>query len=82
MQANAVRIHETGGPEVLSYEAIEVPDPGPGEALVRHQAIGLNFIDVYYRTGLYKAPGLPWRSGQDWWPSQRWQRFPRRHPCS
>lgn len=59
MQANSVRIHETGGPEVLKYEAIQLSDPGPGEALVRHHAIGLNFIDVYLRTGLYPLPGFP-----------------------
>ena len=59
MQANAVRIHETGGPEILRYEPVEVPDPGPGEALVRHHAIGLNYIDVYLRSGLYPLPALP-----------------------
>jgi NADPH:quinone reductase len=49
----AVRIHENGGPEVLRYEDIEVPEPGPEDIRVRHTAIGLNFIDVYERTGLY-----------------------------
>ena len=49
----AVRIHENGGPEVLRYEDIEVPEPGPEDVRVRHTAIGLNFIDVYERTGLY-----------------------------
>ena len=53
MQTNAMRIHEYGGPEVLSWEQVEVPEPGDGEALIRHTAIGLNFIDVYHRTGLY-----------------------------
>lgn len=52
---HAVRIHNHGGPEVLRWEAVEVGDPGPGEARVRHTAIGLNFIDVYERTGLYAA---------------------------
>ncbi len=56
----AVRIHAHGGPEVLSYEDVEIGVPGEGQALVRQTAIGLNFIDVYYRTGLYAAPeGLP-----------------------
>jgi NADPH:quinone reductase len=55
----AIRIHENGGPEVLRWEDIEVKDPGPGEALVRQTAVGLNFIDVYHRTGLYPVPGFP-----------------------
>jgi NADPH2:quinone reductase len=46
-------MHEYGGPEVLQYEEIELADPAPGEARVRHTAIGLNFIDTYHRTGLY-----------------------------
>jgi NADPH2:quinone reductase len=49
----AVRIHEFGGPEVLSYEDVEMPEPGPGEARVKLAASGVNFIDVYQRTGLY-----------------------------
>ena len=53
MKANAIRIHEFGGPDVLRWEEVEVPDPGEGEVQIRHSAIGLNFIDVYYRTGLY-----------------------------
>ena len=56
---HAVRIHETGGPDVLRWEPIEVADPGPGEALVRQTAIGLNYIDVYHRTGLYPVPARP-----------------------
>lgn len=56
MQVHAVRIHEVGGPEVLRWEALELPEPGPGEVRVRHRAIGLNFIDTYHRTGLYPAP--------------------------
>ena len=51
--AHAIRIHETGGPEVLRYEAVEVGEPGPGQARVRQTAIGLNFIDTYHRSGLY-----------------------------
>lgn len=53
MKTHAIRIHEYGGPEVLQYEEIELGDPGPGEARIRHSAIGLNFIDTYHRTGLY-----------------------------
>ena len=51
----AIRIHTPGGPEVLRWEDVPTPEPGPGEALVRHAAVGLNFIDVYFRTGLYKT---------------------------
>ena len=61
----AVRIHETGGPEVLRWEAVDVPDPGPGEAVVRQTAAGLNFIDVYFRTGLYPAPSFPATIGNE-----------------
>src|SRR5262245_19095875 len=49
----AIRIHKTGGPEVLSWEDVELKAPGQGEALIRHTAVGLNFIDVYHRGGLY-----------------------------
>jgi len=55
----ALRIHKTGGPEVLTWEAIELPPPGQGEARVRHTAIGLNYIDTYYRSGLYPVAALP-----------------------
>ncbi len=61
----AIRIHETGGPEVLIYEQIGTPKPGAGQVLVRHKAIGLNFIDVYFRTGLYPAPTLPFVPGNE-----------------
>ena len=53
---HAIRIHQTGGPEVLRWEEVAVPAPGPGEATVRHQAVGLNFLDIYHRTGLYPLP--------------------------
>ena len=55
----AIRIQANGGPEVLQWEDVPTPEPGPGEALVHHAAIGLNYIDVYFRSGLYKAPSLP-----------------------
>lgn len=56
---HAIRIHEYGGPEKMLWEEVPLPAPKPGEALVRHTAVGLNYIDVYFRTGLYKAPSLP-----------------------
>ncbi len=54
--SHAIRIHRTGGPEVLQWEAVDVPPPAPGEVRVRHAAVGLNFIDTYHRTGLYPLP--------------------------
>lgn len=53
MQTSAIRIHEHGGPEVLNFETVELPEPAAGEARIRHTAVGLNFIDVYHRNGLY-----------------------------
>ena len=53
---HAIRFHRTGGPEVLQWEAIDVPSPAQGEARVRQHAVGLNYIDTYHRTGLYPAP--------------------------
>jgi len=52
----AIRIPRTGGPEVLEWQAVDVPPPAAGEALVRHHAVGLNYIDVYHRNGLYPLP--------------------------
>ncbi len=52
---HAVRFHRTGGPEVLVWEEVQVADPGPGEVRIRHTAVGLNFVDTYYRSGLYPA---------------------------
>jgi NADPH2:quinone reductase len=52
----AIRIFKTGGPDVMEYVDVEVGEPGPGEARVRHHACGLNYIDVYFRTGLYPQP--------------------------
>jgi len=59
--ANAIRIHETGGPEVLRWESVELPKPGPGEVRVRHTAVGVDYADVYYRTGVYpvELPVIP-----------------------
>lgn len=59
----AIRIDAYGGPEVLKLVDVDVPAPGPGEALIRQTACGLNFIDVYMRTGLYPLPELPWGLG-------------------
>lgn len=56
---HAIKIHKTGGPEVLSWEEHDPGMPGPGEARIVHEAVGLNFIDVYHRTGLYPLPALP-----------------------
>jgi NADPH2:quinone reductase len=60
----AIRFHEKGGPEVLRLEDTEVGDPGPGQARVRHRAIGVNFVEIYHRTGLYPLP-LPSGLGQE-----------------
>ena len=59
---HAIRVHQAGGPEVLSWEEVEVGDPGPGQVRLRQQAVGLNYIDVYHRTGLYPQP-LPFTPG-------------------
>lgn len=53
---HAIRISQTGGPEVMEWQAITLPPPGPGEIRVRHTAVGLNFIDTYHRSGLYPMP--------------------------
>ncbi|TIY11081.1 MAG: quinone oxidoreductase, partial [Mesorhizobium sp.] len=55
--SKAIRIHANGGPEVLTYEDVDPGQPGSGQILVKHTAIGLNFIDVYHRSGLYPPPG-------------------------
>ena len=60
----AIRIHAHGGPDVLLWEDVPTPDPGPGEVLIHHEAVGLNYIDVYFRTGLYKT-GLPTTIGME-----------------
>ena len=59
---HAIRIHETGGPEVLKWEEVDVGEPGPGQVRLRQEAVGLNFIDIYHRTGLYPQQ-LPFTPG-------------------
>src|SRR3954471_3495989 len=59
---HAIRIHDTGGPDVLKWEAVEVGEPGPGQVRLRQEAAGLNYIDVYHRTRLYPQP-LPFTPG-------------------
>ena len=62
----AVRVHKVGGPEVLTYEDISVPAPGPGQIKIRNHACGVNFIDTYFRMGMYPSPaGLPFVSGNE-----------------
>ena len=57
--SKAIRINGYGGPEVLSWEDVPIPEPAGNEVLIRQEAIGVNFIDIYYRTGIYKLPGFP-----------------------
>jgi NADPH:quinone reductase len=62
----AVRVHKVGGPEVLTYEEVEVPAPGPGQIRVKQHACGLNYIDTYFRMGMYPSPvGLPFVAGNE-----------------
>src|SRR3954463_15839333 len=61
----AVRVHKTGGPEVLTYEDVEVGQPGPGQIRLKQQACGVNFIDTYFRSGLYPAPSMPFIAGNE-----------------
>ncbi len=62
----AVRVHKTGGPEVLTYEQVEVADPGPGQIRVKQHAIGVNYIDTYFRMGMYPSPvGMPFIAGNE-----------------
>ena len=61
----AIRIHRTGGPDAMRWEDVEIGAPGPGEVRIRHEAVGLNYIDVYFRTGLYPAPSLPFSPGME-----------------
>ncbi len=62
---HAIRVHTYGGPEVLKWEEIEVSQPGPGQAKIRQHAAGINFIDVYHRTGLYPQPSFPFTPGSE-----------------
>jgi len=62
--AHAIRFHQTGGPEVLQLETVEVGEPGPGQARVRHRFVAVNFIDIYFRSGRYPHP-LPAGLGSD-----------------
>ena len=63
--SKAMVVHAVGGPEVLSWEDRDPGTPGPGQILVRQKAAGVNFIDVYFRTGLYKAPSMPFVPGKE-----------------
>lgn len=62
---HAIRVHEYGGPEKMLWEEVPLPHAKPGEVLIRQKAVGLNYIDVYFRTGLYKAPALPFTIGME-----------------
>ena len=62
----AVRVHKVGGPEVLTYEEVDVPAPGPGQIRIAQASCGINFIDTYFRSGLYPSPvGLPFIAGNE-----------------
>jgi NADPH2:quinone reductase len=62
---HAIRVHEHGGPEKLAWDELPKPSPKPGEVLIQQHAVGLNYIDVYFRTGLYKAPSMPVTIGME-----------------
>lgn len=62
---HAIRVHTYGGPDVLRWEEVDVGEPGPGQVRVRQHAIGVNYIDVYHRTGLYPQPSLPFTPGSE-----------------
>ena len=63
--AHAIRVHQYGGPEVMKYEAVEVGKPGAGQVKLKQHAVGLNYIDIYHRTGLYPLPSLPFILGME-----------------
>jgi NADPH2:quinone reductase len=60
----AIQIHETGGPEVLRISELEIPEPGPGQVLIRVEAVGVNFVEIYFRKGTYKTT-LPFTPGSE-----------------
>ena len=62
---HAIRVHQHGGPEALSWDEITLPEPGPGQVRLRQTAVGLNFIDVYHRTGLYPQKNFPFSLGME-----------------
>lgn len=62
---HAIRVHQHGGPEVMQWAPVDLPGPGPGEALVRHSCVGVNYIDVYFRTGAYPPAQLPFTPGME-----------------
>src|SRR5258708_12339885 len=61
----AIRVHSHGGPDVLAYEDVDIGQPGPGEVRVRNRAIGVNFVDIYLRTGVFAPPHLPFTPGTE-----------------
>src|SRR5476649_2799316 len=62
----AVRVHKHGGPEVLTYDDVEVAQPGQGQVRIKQHAVGVNFIDTYFRMGMYPSPvGMPFVSGNE-----------------
>jgi NADPH:quinone reductase len=62
---HAIRVHSYGGPEVMQWEEVQVGEPGPGQAKIRQHAAGVNFLDVYHRTGLYPQPSFPFTPGSE-----------------
>jgi len=80
VKIQAIAVNQTGGPEVLRLEERELGDPGPGQVRIRIRAAGVNYIDVYFRTGLYPRP-LPFVAGsRDPERSSRWRRRARPGP--
>lgn len=61
----AIRVHAYGGPDVMKWEDVPTPEPSPGEVAIKQEAVGMNYIDVYFRTGLYKAPSMPVTIGME-----------------
>lgn len=62
---HAIRVHAFGGPEVMKWEEVQVGEPGPGEAKIKQHAAGVNFLDIYHRTGLYPIPSMPFIPGSE-----------------